>query len=137
MSTPKPVVFDRYIPDHDAILQTVEFYTSGLRAGDGQIMAQAFLPAATFTAFYTGALHTGPIQRILESVGQNGPAPDLVTRLASVEILGTIAVVRLEVGKWTGKLAPPEGIRMSDVFTLVKSESGWKIGHKGFHIHSA
>jgi hypothetical protein len=135
MTAPKLSPSDHYISDYDAIQETMDFYITGLRAGNGKIMSQAFLPDATSTATYMGTLQHGPMQRILDGVDQSGPAPDLVTRLAGVEIIGTIAVVRLEVNRWTGKLAPPEGFRMSDVFTLVKTEAGWKIGHKGFHLH--
>jgi hypothetical protein len=51
--------------------------------------------------------------------------------------LGTIAVVRLEVDGWSGKVAGPVGLRMSDVFTLAKADTGWKIAFKGWHFHSS
>ena len=64
----------------------------------------------------------------------NGPAPDLEPRFTGVEILESIAVVRLEVERWSGKLAGSE-VHMSDAFTLVKTDDGWKIAHKIFHWH--
>jgi len=45
-------------------------------------------------------------------------------------------VVRLEVTGWSGKLAG-SGVRMSDLFTLLKTPSGWKIIQKAFHWHVA
>jgi hypothetical protein len=128
---------DQYISDYDAILKTMDFYISGLRAGDGKIMSHAFLPDATACGYLGGALWAGPAQKLFDGIDQNGPAPGLLARIAGVEILGTVASVRLEVDKCTGKLAPPDGIRMSDHFTLARSEAGWKIAHKAFHVHSA
>jgi Putative lumazine-binding len=137
MTAPKLAPSDQYIADYDAILKTMDFYIAGLRAGDGKMMSQAFLPDATMSGYYPDVLQTGSMQKIFGWVDQNGPAPNLVTRFARVEILGTIAEVRLEVDTWSGEIGGPNGVRMSDLFTLAKSEAGWKIAHKAFHVHSA
>jgi hypothetical protein len=137
MTAPKLAPSDQYVADYDAILKTMDFYITGLKAGDGKTMSQAFLPDATTSGYYSNALQTGSVQKLFAGADQNGPAPGVRVRFASVEILGTVASIRLEVDKCTGKLAPPDGIRMSDLFTLVKSEAGWKIAHKAFHVHSA
>jgi Co/Zn/Cd efflux system component len=55
--------------------------------------------------------------------------------VVSVDILGSIAVVRLEVAGWSGKLAGSDA-RMSDLFTLLKMPSGWAIIQKAFHWHA-
>ena len=47
----------------------------------------------------------------------------------------TIAVVRLEVERWSGRFAGSD-VHMSDAFTLVKTDAGWKIAHKIFHWHA-
>jgi hypothetical protein len=137
MTAPKPASSDQYISDYDAILKTMDFYIAGLRTGDVKMMSRAFLPDATMSGYYPDVLHTGSVQKIFDWVDQNGPAPNLVTRFAGVEILGTIAEVRLEVDKWSGEIGGPDGVRMSDLFTLAKSEGGWKVSHKAFHIHAA
>jgi Putative lumazine-binding len=46
-----------------------------------------------------------------------------------------IAAVRLEVDGWSGALAGPD-VRMSDIFTLLKTDTGWKIIQKAFHWRS-
>jgi len=56
-------------------------------------------------------------------------------RLTSIEIVETIAVVRHEVAHWSGKLAGTD-TRMSDVFTLLKTDAGWKMSSKTFHWHT-
>ena len=65
-----------------------------------------------------------------------GPAPDIEPRIVSVDILDSISVVRLEVAGWSGNLAG-SGVRMSDLFTLLKTPDGWKIMQKAFHWHAA
>jgi len=82
-----------------------------------------------------GALLTGPIQQLFDWIDGNGPAPGIEPRFASIDILESVAVVRLEVEHWSGKLAGSEA-RMSDVLTLLKTEEGWKISQKTFHWHS-
>ena len=73
---------------------------------------------------------------LFDWIDKNGPAPDIQARFVSVDILESIAVVRLEVDGWSGAHAG-SGVRMSDVFTLAKElPEGWKIIQKAFHWHS-
>jgi hypothetical protein len=136
MSTPTLAPSDQYIADYDAILKAMDFYISGLRAGNGETMSQGFLPNAAGAGYFQGSFVSGSMQQVFDLVTQNGPAPDLTTRFASVDVLGTIAVVRLEVNGWSGNVAGLAGLRMSDVFTLAKADAGWKIAFKGWHFHS-
>ena len=55
-------------------------------------------------------------------------------RFARIEIIESIAVVHLEVQRWSGKLAGAYS-RASDVFTLLKWNGDWKVTHKLFHWH--
>ena len=55
-------------------------------------------------------------------------------RFARIEIIESIAVVHLEVQRWSGKLAGAN-TRASDVFTLLKCNGDWKITHKLFNWH--
>ena len=125
-----------YLTEYDAIKATMQQYTDGARAGKSQLMGPAFHPDATFVGYYRGTLFTGSAQQLFDWIDANGPAPAIEARFGSIEILESIAVVRLEVGKWSGKLAGSD-VHMSDVFTLVKTPEGWKISQKTFHWHSA
>ena len=62
---------------------------------------------------------TGPIQQLFDWIDANGPAAGMEPRFASIEIVNTVAIVRLEVDHWSGKLAGTDA-HMSDVFTLIK-----------------
>jgi hypothetical protein len=75
------------------------------------------------------------IQFLFDWIDKNGPAPKIEPRVVSVDILESIAVVRLEVAGWSGNLTG-SGVRMSDLFTLLKMPSGWKIIQKAFHWHA-
>jgi len=76
----------------------------------------------------------GPIEPLFDWVDQNGPASDVEFRVAIVEILGKIASVRIEVERLSGTLAGA-GVSMSDVFTLMLTDDGWRIVQKAFHWH--
>lgn len=115
----------------------MDFYITGLRTGDGQTMSRAFLPDASGSGYFRGTLIQGRMQQVFDLVSQNGPAPELAARFASVDVIGTLALVRLEVSGWSGKIAGPIPLKMSDLFTLVKVEPEWKIAFKGWHFHSA
>ena len=120
--------------EYDAIVATLRYYIDGGRAGKSSLMRPGFLPDATMVGYAGGTLLSGSIQQLYDWIDGNGPAPDIEPRFTGVEIRESIAVVRLEVERWSGKLAGSE-VHMSDAFTLVKTDDGWKIAHKIFHWH--
>jgi hypothetical protein len=72
---------------------------------------------------------------LFEWIDKNGPAPDIQPRFVSVDIVESVAVIRLEVDGWSGTQVG-SGVRMSDLFTLLKTPEGWRIIQKAFHWHS-
>jgi hypothetical protein len=78
-------------------------------------MRPAFHPQASFFGYAGDQLAVGT-GFLFDWIDGNGPAPDIEHRAVSVDILESIAVVRLEVANWSGKLAG-SGVRMSDLFT--------------------
>jgi len=123
-----------YLLEHDAITRTMHCYIAGARAGDGDLMSPAFHPAATMSGYCQGVEYSGSIEHVFKWVTENGPAPNINPRFARIEIIESIAVVHLEVQRWSGKLAGTNA-RASDVFTLLKCNGDWKITHKLFHWH--
>ena len=124
-----------YVTEYDAITKVMQGYIEAGRVGKSELMRPSFHPDATLVGYYRGTLLTGSIQQLFDWIDGNGPAPGIEPRFAGIEILETIAVVRLEVEHWSGELAGPDA-RMSDLFTLLKTEEGWKISQKTFHWHS-
>jgi hypothetical protein len=123
-----------YLVEHDAITRTMHLYIAGCRAGDGDLMRPAFHPSATISGYCQGTEYSGSVEHVFQWVTANGPAPNINPRFARIEIIETIAVVHLEVQRWSGKLAGANA-RASDVFTLLKWDGDWKITHKLFHWH--
>ena len=75
-------------------------------------MRPGFHSDATIVGYAGSNLLFGPIQQLFDWIDGNGPAPDIEPTFASIEILETIAVVRLEVKQWSGKIAG-SGVHMS------------------------
>jgi hypothetical protein len=125
-----------YLADHDAITRTMHSYIAGARAGDGELMRPAFHPQATISGYCQGVEYSGSVEHVFEWVSMNGPAPNIEPRFARIEIIETIAIVHLEVQRWSGRLAGANA-RASDVFTLLRVNGQWTITHKLFHWHDS
>jgi hypothetical protein len=116
------------VSEYDAIAKTVQRYVDGGKSGRGADMKLAFHPDATIFGYIGADLFAGPIQQLFDWNDQNGPAAELQGRIASIDIIETIATVRLELDNWTGH-------RFTDLFTLLKVDGEWKIMNKVFHLH--
>ena len=116
------------VSEYDAIAKSVQRYVDGGKSGRGAEMKDAFHPDATIFGYIGADLFAGPIQKLFDWNDQNGPAKDLQARLASIDITGTIATVRLELDNWTGH-------RFTDMFTLLQVDGEWKIISKVFYLH--
>ncbi len=123
-----------YLTDYDQIVNTIQKYIDGSRQGKSELMRPAFHPDASFFGYAGDQLAIGT-RFLFDWIDKNGPADKIEPRMVSLDILDTIAVVRLDVAGWSGKLAG-SGVYMSDLFTLLKTPGGWKIIQKAFHWHS-
>ena len=116
------------LSEYDAITKTVQIYIDAGKSGRGDDMKPAFHPQATIFGYVGGDLFAGPIQQLFDWNDQNGPATELEGRIASIDLINTIATVRLELVNWTGH-------RFTDLLTLLKVDGEWKIMNKVFHLH--
>ena len=116
------------VSEYDAIAKTVQHYIDGAKSGRGTDMKPAFHKDATIFGSAGTDLFAGPIQQLFDWNDQNGPAPGLQARIASIDIIDTIATVRLELDDWTAH-------RYTDLFTMLKVDGEWKIMNKVFHLH--
>ncbi len=115
--------------DYDAIARAIHRYIDGAIAGKGEDMKPAFHEGATIFGYVGEDLLAGPIQLLFDWNDQNGPATELQARIASIDIVNSVAAVRLELKNWTGN-------RFTDLFTLLKVDGEWKIMNKVFHLHA-
>ena len=114
--------------DREAIERTIQTYVSGGISGKGDDMKPAFHDGATIYGYIGTDLFGGPIQGLFDWNDSNGPAAELRSKIANIDIQGTIATVRLELDNWTGH-------KFTDMFTLLKTDGEWKIISKVFFLH--
>jgi hypothetical protein len=117
--------------EYDAIVTTMQKYIDGCKQGRSETMRPAFHSDASFFGYVGDQLAIGT-KFLFDWIDRNGPAHGLEPRLVSVDILGSIAVVRMEVAGWSGTLVQ-SGVHMTDLFTLLRMPEGWKIIQKAFH----
>jgi hypothetical protein len=120
--------------EHDEVLKTLQMYIDGSKQGKSALMRPAFHPQASFFGYAGDQLAVGT-EFLFDWIDRNGPAPDIEPRVMSVDVLESIAVVRVEIANWSGKLAG-SGVRMSDLFTFLRMPEGWRIIQKAFHWNS-
>jgi hypothetical protein len=117
------------VNEYDAITSIVQIYINGAKSGKGEDMKPAFHKDATVFGYVGADLFAGPINNLFAWNDQNGPATGLQARIASIDLIDTVATVRLELENWTGH-------RFTDLFTLLKVDGEWKIMNKVFHLHT-
>ena len=113
------------VSEYDAIEEVIQRYVDGARSGRGDDMKPVFHKDATIFGYVGTDLFAGPIQQLFDG---NGPATGLRARIASIDLVDTVATVRLELENWTGH-------RFTDLLTLLKLDGEWKIMNKVFHLH--
>ncbi len=116
------------VSEHDMITKAVQHYIDGAKSGRGDDMKPAFHKGATIFGYVGADLFAGPIQQLFVWNDKNGPATGLQARIASIDLVDTVATVRLELDNWSGS-------RYTDLFTLLKVDGEWKIMNKVFHLH--
>ncbi|MES2580255.1 MAG: nuclear transport factor 2 family protein [Pseudomonadota bacterium] len=114
--------------DYDVITQLIQHYIDGAKSGKGSDMQPAFHDDATIYGYVGADLFAGPIQGLYDWNDANGPAKELIARIVSIDIVGTVASVRLESDNWTGH-------RFTDFFNVLKVDGQWKVMNKIFHLH--
>ncbi len=116
------------VSDREAIAATIQQYINGGISGRGDDMKHAFHEGATIYGYIGPDLFGGPIQGLFDWNDGNGPAAELRSNIAAIDIEGSIATVRLELDNWTGH-------KFTDMFTLLKTDGEWKIISKVFYLH--
>jgi hypothetical protein len=117
-----------YVNEVDEITEVMQAYIDGARTGKGAAMKPAFHDEATIFGYVGPDLFSGAIQGLYDWNDQNGPATGIQSRFTSVDVVGTVANVRLDTDNWTGH-------RFTDFFNLVKIDGQWKVVSKVFYLH--
>ncbi len=83
------------VSEYDVIAKVVQHYIDGAKSGRGDDMKPAFHKDATIFGYAGADLFAGPIQQLFAWNDQNDPATGLQARIASIDLIGTVATVRL------------------------------------------
>ena len=117
------------VAEYDQIGTVIQHYIDGAKSGRADDMRAAFHKDATIFGYVKAGLFAGPIQQFFDWHEENGPATGLESRVVSMDLVETVATVRIELDDWTGD-------RFTDLFTLLRIDGEWKIMNKVFHLHS-
>jgi hypothetical protein len=104
-------------------------YIKGAISGNSNEMLPTFHEEATWCGYVGPDLIRGPISGLYEWHDDNGAASELEYEIASIDIVGNIANVRVELHNWTGH-------RFTDLLNLVKLDGHWKVINKVFYLHA-
>lgn len=107
------------------IEKALNYYTEAAVKGDSKVAMQGFAPAATMSYAEGDSLVTVPIQALYDYYDQTGPH-NATYEISACSVAGDVAMVRIE-----SKFGESE---FSDMFTLVKDGSDWKIVSKVYHV---
>ena len=90
------------VTEYDVIADVVQHYIDGAKSGKGDDMKPAFHEDATIFGYAGADLFAGPIQQLFAWNDGNGPATGLQARIASIDLIDTVATVRLSLNSTTG-----------------------------------
>ncbi len=116
------------ISEYTEISKVIQHYIDGAVSGKSETMKAAFHDEATIFGFVGNDLFAGPIQKLYDWNDETGPANELVSTIVNIDLIGSIASVRVESENWCGH-------KFSDFFNLLKVGGEWKIINKVFHLH--
>ena len=116
------------ITEYEEIAKVMQAYIDAAEKGDGSICRDAFHPDATMFGMVGGKLAITPIAGLFEWITKTGPSPKIRSQITSIDAAGTVATARIESDHWADT-------RYTDLFTLIKTQKGWKIMNKVFHIY--
>lgn len=112
-------------PDEvDGIKKALGYYTDAAVKGDSKIAMRGFAPHATMSYVESDSLVTVPIRALYEYYDQTGPH-NATYEIAGCSVAENVAMVRVE-----SKFGENE---FTDMFTLVKDGTDWKIVSKVYH----
>ncbi len=114
--------------EYGAIAKVLQHYIDGVKSGRGDDIKPTIHKDATIFGYVVADLFAGPILQLFAWNDENCPTTELQARIASIDLIDTVATVRLELDNWTGH-------RFTDLFTLLKVDGDWKIMNKVFHLH--
>lgn len=115
--------------EYQAVEQALQPYIAAAKTGDGALSRSAFYDHAHIVGSIQGETYVMTADEFEGAVTEGGPAPDVQSRIASIDISGPAATARVEFLNW-GEF------RFTDFFVLYKKDGDWKISSKVYDSHA-
>ena len=115
--------------EYKAIQAALKPYIDAAETGDGALSRGVFLDHAHVVGSIDGTYYDMDADTFAGAVTEGGPAPDVQSHIAWVNISGPAAAARVEFQNWGG-------MRYTDFFVLYKKDGVWKISGKVFDSHA-
>lgn len=115
--------------DYQVISSALDPYVQGAKTGDGALIRSAFFDHATITGWFGGVFSVMDLDTFQAVTNDGGPSPELEHHVASIDISGPAAAVKLEFKNWLGN-------RFTDFLILNEHDGNWKISGKIYDDHT-
>jgi ketol-acid reductoisomerase len=117
------------VADKKAVEETVGKYLEAAKQGDTNLMKSVFHEEAKSLGYAGDDLVSDTTASLLTWLEQTGASPNIRAIVSSVDIVKSMASVKVEIKNWAGD-------NYTDFLTLLKTNDGWKIVGKMFHLHN-
>lgn len=115
--------------EYDAIKAALQIYIDSAKSGDGALSRSAFMDHAHIVGSIGGTYYDMDADTFGGAVTDTGPAPDVKSHIAWINVSGPAAAARVEFLNWAG-------MRYTDFFVLYKKDDVWKISSKVYDSHA-
>jgi hypothetical protein len=117
------------VTDKKAVEETVGRYLEAAKMGDGKLMKSVLHDEAKSVGYAGNDVVVDTSASLVTWLEQTGASPDIRAVISNVEIVKSIASVKVDIKNWSGD-------NYTDFLTLLETSDGWKIVGKLFHLHA-
>ena len=119
---------DRSDDTFGAVEQALGPYLNAARHGTADGLRDSWHEQARIVGWVDGQFAALDRDAFVGWIVQNGPSPDIVHRIVSIDVSGAAAAVRVEFSGWLG-------FRFTDFFLLRRTGTRWEIVNKVYDSH--
>lgn len=116
--------------EFDAIAEALKPYLESANTGEGAAMRGTWHDSAHVIGALHGEDHDMDADTFCSVIDEYDASPEAKVRIASIDVSGRAAAVRVESVDWLGA-------RFTDFLTMFKTSEGWKITSKVFNAYSS
>lgn len=115
--------------EYKAIEKALQPYIDSAKSGSGELTKTAFHEHAHIVGSVDGTYYDLDLESFGGAVDAAGPAPEVQSHIAWINVSGPAAAARVEFIHWGEN-------RFTDFFVLYKKDGEWKISGKVYDSHT-